>query len=168
MYNSQPKKNFDNGGALFTNNEKRGPTSPDYNGNIRINREMLDYLIDQMEAGQDLILTVFGYNRQGNRQRFIGLSPAIPIKRDERPARQVGVYSQGNSGRSYQRPQQQQTNNYREQSGGGYGGNGSSGQRTDFRPQRQPENASSMEEFQRGDRMPDFGGGDREGRLPWE
>lgn len=181
MYNNnQPKKNFDNGGALFTAREKRGPTSPDFRGNIKINREMLDYLIDQMENGQDLVLTVFGYNRQGRDSgRFIGLSPAIPMaQQDERPARQVNN-NYGGEVRSYQRPQQ---NSYRQQSGGnqGYGerqGNqtgSQTGGRTDYRPQRQTASQREATEqqatrdFQRGDRMPDFGDGNQDEKLPWE
>jgi hypothetical protein len=172
MYNNGQAKNFDNGGALFPTEQKRKQNSPDFKGNIKINREMLDYLIDQMENGQDLVLTLFGYNRQGNKGRFIGLSPAIPMAQDERPARQVNS-NYGGEVRSYQRPQQNQYNSYRQQSGGGYG-QGNQGGRTDFRQQRpspqqrQANEQAAMEDFQRGDRMPDFGSGDREGKLPWE
>jgi hypothetical protein len=165
------QKSFDNGGVLFTAREKKGPTSPDYRGNVRISREMLDYLIDQMENGQPLTLTLFGYNRQGNNGRFIGLSPAIPMEqRESVPVAQRGYGNQ--QGRSYQRPPQNNyQNNYRQQSGGGYGQQGG---RTDFRPQRQSASQreaseqQAMQEFQRGDRMPDFGNGDRDEKLPWE
>jgi hypothetical protein len=166
MYNNQPRKTFDNGGVLFPADQKRQQNSPDFRGNIKINREMLDYLIDQMEGGGEMTLTLFGYNRQGNKGRFIGLSPAIPMQQDERPARQVNNgYQQ--QGRSYQRPQQ---NAYREQSGGGYGQQGG---RTDFRQQRpspqqrEANEQHAMKDFQRGDRLPDFGERNPE-TLPWE
>jgi hypothetical protein len=168
MYNNGPAKNFDNGGVLFPTDQKRKQNSPDFKGNIKINREMLDYLIDQMENEQDLVLTLFGYNRQGNKGRFIGLSPAIPMAQDERPARQVNN-NYGGEVRSYQRPQQ---NSYRQQSGGN--GYENQGGRTDYRPQRQTASQreaaeqQATREFQRGDRMPDFGSGNREGKLPWE
>jgi hypothetical protein len=162
MYNNGPKKNFDTGGVLFTSREKRGPTSPDYRGNIRINRELLDYLIDEMEGGRDLILTLFGYNRQGNQGRFIGLSPAIPMAQEERPARQVNS-NYGGEARSYQRPQQ---NSYRQQSGGSAAGNSG---RTSYRSQKQNvDQDAANRDFQRGDRMPDFGSGNRDEKMPWE
>jgi len=69
-------------GALFTNNRKQKDNHPDYNGNIELNRELVNSLVEQLAAGNvSPKLELAAWKKvSGKGTRYLSISPSIPFE----------------------------------------------------------------------------------------
>jgi len=94
---------YDNkpGGVLFSNNRKQQQNHPDFTGNIRLSREVVDNLIEQRNAGVECpALDLSAWKKQGNSGTFLSLSAKKPYKRQEGGRSGGQGYSGGQRGES--------------------------------------------------------------------
>jgi hypothetical protein len=73
-------------GALFTNSRKKKDNHPDYNGNIELDRELVEHLVEQIKSGTPKPkIDLAGWKKvSGNGTRYLSLAPSIPFELTER------------------------------------------------------------------------------------
>jgi hypothetical protein len=147
------QQNYPNSGALFSQ-QKKSQNSPDMTGNVVVSEDVLDYILNHANQGE-VKLEISGWRRQAQSgTNFVSLKINIPYA--ERQQENPQYRPQNNYQRrppqgereeraQYGPPQRQAPNAYAQQSG-----------RYQTAPQRQAPQGPSQEEFERGDRMPDF------------
>lgn len=72
------------GGAFFANNRKQKDTHPDYRGELRMSREVVDNLVEQMSNGvMNPMIELSGWKKVSNNGTvFISLSGKKPYVKD--------------------------------------------------------------------------------------
>ena len=105
------------GGALFANNRKTAQNAPDYRGELRISKEVLDNLVQQVQSGvQFPALEVSGWRKTSNSgTTYISMSGRKPYVKDGQGGQQQRQAPQGGWG-------------------GGSGGFTQGGQKTGWQP----------------------------------
>jgi hypothetical protein len=91
------------GGAFFANNRKQKESHPDYRGELRLSKEVIESLIDQMSHGvQFPAIEISGWKKtSASGTVFISLSGKKPyVKPDQGGQRQApqGGWNAGQSG----------------------------------------------------------------------
>jgi len=132
---------FINKGSLFLR-QKRSPKSPDVGGDITIGGDVLTYILDLMNKGEQMVkLELGGWRRRSrNGDDFTSLAVSIPFSERD---------NYGRNDRREPDERQMMRGGYREQSGR------DQRQIIDNRPRRQ-QSGMTDEEFARGDELPDF------------
>lgn len=104
------------GGAIFFNNRKQTPNSPDYRGELRLSQEVVQNLIQQMQSGvQFPMLDIAGWKKTSNNGTvFVSLSGKKPYEKNGNQG-SGGNGNRGGQGSSWPAQGQQ---------GGGFGGQG--------------------------------------------
>ncbi len=72
------------GGAFFANNRKQSQSAPDYRGELRLSREVVDNLIQQLSSGvQYPALEISGWKKtSGSGTVYISMSGRKPYVKD--------------------------------------------------------------------------------------
>lgn len=72
------------GGVLFTNDKKTSPNAPDFKGELRITREVVDSLVQQLQRGvQFPSMELAGWKKVANNgNTFISMSGKKPYEKN--------------------------------------------------------------------------------------
>ena len=61
-------------GALYVNREKTKDSSPDYTGDVELDKETVDSILAQRNKGVDMpIIALAGWRKEGNKGTFISM-----------------------------------------------------------------------------------------------
>lgn len=73
-------RQYEDGGALFPNKNKRNDKQPDYDGKITIDRDTAAYIFEQIKGGNaNPTIKLAGWRRMGrNNTTFVSLKADIP------------------------------------------------------------------------------------------
>lgn len=153
-YGNNNNGSYPNSGALFPR-QKKTEKSPDMGGDFTLNGEVLQYVLDCAQRGAPVKLEIVGRRRMGrNNMSFISLNVNTPYEErggGQRNGQPQGYPNRGNPP-AYSQQRQPQQNSYAAQRGGM------------AEPSRQQRNDQFDDSFERGDRMPSFGGE----KAPWD
>lgn len=86
------------GGAFFANNRKQTQNAPDYRGELRLSREVVDNLVQQLNSGvQFPALELSGWKKtSGSGTTYISMSGRKPYVKDGQGGGNGGGQQRGN------------------------------------------------------------------------
>lgn len=86
------------GGAFFANNKKQSQNAPDYRGELRLSREVVDNLVQQLQSGvQFPAIELSGWKKtSGSGTVYISMSGRKPYVKDGQSGGNGGGQQSGN------------------------------------------------------------------------